>query len=42
MPVKQVSFAPRVAIVEVYVYDLSNGLARAVSECVIGAAVFRA
>lgn len=41
MPVKQVSFAPRHAIVEVYVYDLSIGLARAVSECVVGAAFSR-
>ena len=35
---RKVSFAARHAIVEVYVYDLSNGLARAVSECVVGAA----
>ena len=37
--VKQVSFAPRQASVEVHVYDLSIGLARAVSELVVGVAL---
>ena len=37
--VKQVTFAPIQASVEVHVYDLSIGLARAVSEHVIGVAL---
>ena len=37
--VKQVTFAPIQASVEVHVYDLSIGLARAVSEHVVGVAL---
>ena len=39
MGARRVSFESPKGIVELYVYDLSNGLARAVSQSVVGAAL---